>query len=113
MDTTLIPRLLKAKRNSSALPSDDPTEASSTPDHDADIAVDQVPMVSGKANGDPTVAQATGLPIDIEKAQSPASNEAHHSGVEADASGDKGEASTPSQRKPGMRRRERAKKAPT
>ncbi|MDK1389925.1 hypothetical protein QN219_31415 [Sinorhizobium sp. 7-81] len=96
-------------QHASALPSADTAQASSTPDHDAGVPVDQASVPFEETKGQPDVVQATSLPFDIEKAQTPAPGEAQRSGV-ADELVSKGETSTKSQRKPPIKRREPAKR---
>jgi len=95
--------------NKSALPSDNPTEASTAPDHDADGAGGRVSMLSDKPTSDPNLTQAISQPIDIQEAKTPVPS-LQHSGAEADAVGPKSETSTKPQRKPRVKRRERPKK---
>jgi len=97
--------------NKLAPPSDNATEASSTPDHDADGLVDQASMLSDKPTSDPNLTQAISKPIDIQEANSPAPSEANHSGAEGKALGPKSEKSKKPQGKP--QRRERPKRART
>ncbi|MCA1371772.1 hypothetical protein I6F15_31485 [Bradyrhizobium sp. BRP14] len=93
-----------------ALSSDTPTEASGTPDHDADVSVDQVSMLSDKPKSDPNLAQAMSLPIDIQEAKTPAPSETNHPGAEGSELGPLSERSAKSQRIPGIKRRERPKR---
>ncbi|NRP70939.1 hypothetical protein ILFOPFJJ_01821 [Ensifer psoraleae] len=95
--------------NTFDLPSDNPTETSSTSDHDAGVPVDQVSMLSDKPNSDSNLARAMSPPIDAQEADIPAPG-LQHSGAEADAVGPKSETSTKPQRKPRVKRRERSKK---
>ncbi|MCA1495046.1 hypothetical protein I6F11_30030, partial [Ensifer sp. NBAIM29] len=78
-----------------------------TPDHDADVSVDQVSMSSGKPKGDPNLAQATSLPIEEAKTPAPSPQ---HSGAVADAVEPKSETSTKPQTKPQVSRRERPRR---
>ncbi|OHV78912.1 hypothetical protein [Ensifer sp. LCM 4579] len=99
--------------NKSALPSDNPTEASSTPDQDADGPIDQVSMLSDKPTSDPNLTQAISQPIDIQEAKTPAPSETNHSGAGGKALGPKGEKSKKPQEKSRIARRERPKRART
>lgn len=99
--------------NKWALPSDNPTEASSTPDHDLDGPVDQVSMLSDKPTSDPNLIQAINESIDIQDAKTPAPSETNHSGAKGMALGPKSEKSKKPQRKPRIRLRERPKRART
>ncbi|WP_037427518.1 hypothetical protein [Sinorhizobium sp. CCBAU 05631] len=83
-----------------ALPSDNPTEASSTPDHDAGGSVDQMSMVWHSID----------LPIDTEEAQTLAPSP-QESTAEAGAAGLKSETSAKSPSKLRIERRERPKRA--
>ncbi|MBB4189623.1 hypothetical protein GGE07_006319 [Sinorhizobium terangae] len=109
-DTDLEAREREAE-DMPALPFDNPTEASSAPDPDAGVSVDQVSMLSDEPKNDPNLARAMSLPIDVQDANTPAPSETNHSGVEADALGLKSETSTKPQRKPPIKHRERPKRA--
>ncbi|WP_081160144.1 hypothetical protein [Ensifer aridi] len=98
--------------NKSALPSDNPTEASSTPDQDADGQINQV-MLSDKPTSHPNLTQEISQPIDIQEAETPAPNETNHSGTEGKASAPKSEKSEKLQGKPQTTRREPPKRART
>ncbi|MBP2236136.1 hypothetical protein J2Z31_002650 [Sinorhizobium kostiense] len=97
--------------NKSALPSDNPTEASSAPDQDAHGPIDQVSMLSNKPTSDPNLTQAMSSPIDIQEAETPAPSEAQRSGRQRKASVSKSEKGKTPERKPRIERRERSKRA--
>ncbi|WEX91659.1 hypothetical protein PZN02_005948 (plasmid) [Sinorhizobium garamanticum] len=99
--------------NKSALPADNPTEASSTPDHDADGPVDQVSRLAGKPTRDPNLTQAISQPIDIQEARTPAPSETNHSRADAKALGPKSEKSKKPQGTPRIKPRECPKRART
>ncbi|WP_085032909.1 hypothetical protein [Ensifer aridi] len=82
----------------SALTSDNPTEASSTPDQDADGPIDQVSVLSDKPTSDLNLTQAISQPIDIQGAKT---------------LGRKSEKNKKPQGKPRIARRERPKRART
>ncbi|PJR10225.1 hypothetical protein [Sinorhizobium meliloti] len=85
--------------------------AASPPGHDADISVDQGSVASDKAKGDDDVAQALKPLIDAEEAQTTGRHEAGRSGAEANSLVPKSPASTSSQSKPRVKRRERGNRA--
>ncbi|MCG5486784.1 MAG: hypothetical protein KK482_24325 [Sinorhizobium meliloti] len=97
--------------NKWALPSDNPTEAFSAPDHDVDGPADQVSMLTDKPTSDPNLTQAISDPIDIQEAKTPAPSETNHSSAEGSAWVPKSETST--KRRPQITRRERPKRART
>ncbi|WP_234710683.1 hypothetical protein [Sinorhizobium arboris] len=97
--------------NKLALPSDKPTEASGTPDHDAGGPIDQVSMLSDNPTSDPNLTHAISQPIDIQEAKTPAPSETNHSGAEGKAPGPKSEKSKKPEGKPRIARRERPKRA--
>ncbi|WP_240533532.1 hypothetical protein [Sinorhizobium fredii] len=109
MRMTLIPRLSKARQKHADTFVRCSNGSFCTPDHDADVSVDQVSMSSDKPKGDPNLAQATSLPIDIQEAKTPAPSP-HHSGAVADAVEPKSETSTKPQTKPRVNRRERPRR---
>jgi len=96
--------------NKSPLPFDT-TGASGTPDHDAVVPVEQVSMLSDKPKSDPNFSQAMNLPIDIQEPEPPPPSETNHSGAAGSTLGPQNKTSANSQRKPGIKRRERSKKA--
>ncbi len=87
------------------------TIAASPPADDEDISADQGSVASVKMNSDDDVAQALKPPIHTELAQTAARHEAGHSGAEASSLVPKRAASTKSQSKPLVKRRERMKSA--
>ncbi|MCO5966440.1 hypothetical protein [Sinorhizobium meliloti] len=91
--------------HTSALPPSS-TLAASPPE---DVSVDQGSVASDEAEGDG--AEALTPPTDAEEAQTTARHEDDHSGAEANSLVPKSAASTKSQSKPQIERREREKRA--
>ncbi|MFC0804595.1 MULTISPECIES: hypothetical protein [Sinorhizobium] len=105
------PKALESEvEHTSALPPNSRV-AASPPAHDEDISVDRGSVASDRAKDDDDVAQALGPPIDADEAQTPAPNKVDHSGAEANSLAPKSTASTKSQRKPRIKRREHGKRA--
>ncbi|YCI06015.1 hypothetical protein M1D34_28615 (plasmid) [Ensifer sp. D2-11] len=96
--------------HTSALPPNWTVVASPSP-HEEDVSVDQGAVASDEAKGDDDVTHALKPPIDAEAAQTPARDEADHTGAEANSLVPKSEASTKPQGKPRIKRRERGKRA--
>ncbi|MCA1409121.1 hypothetical protein I6F26_33375 [Ensifer sp. IC3342] len=94
--------------HTSALPPTS-TVAASPPAHDEDVSVDQGSVASGEAKGDDDATQALKPPIDAEEAQP--RHQTDQSGAEANSLVPKSPASTKSQSKPRIKRRERGKRA--
>ncbi|MDX0018754.1 hypothetical protein GOC03_05185 [Sinorhizobium meliloti] len=94
----------------SALPPNS-TAVASPPAHDEDLSVDQGSVASDQAKADDGLTHAVKPPIDAEEAQTPARNEADHTGAEANSLVPKSAASTQPQGKPRIKRRERGKRA--
>ncbi|RVG51084.1 hypothetical protein [Sinorhizobium meliloti] len=100
----------KTLEHTSALPPS-PTVAASPLARNEDVSVDQGPIASDKPAGHNGVAQALEPPIHADEAQTTARDEADQSGAEANSLAPKSTASTKSQRKPRIKRRERGKRA--
>ncbi len=100
----------KTLEHTSALPPS-PTVAASPLARNEDVSVDQGPIASDTPAGHNGVAQALEPPIDADEAQTTARDEADQSGAEANSLVPKSAASTKSQRKPRIKRRERGKRA--
>ncbi|WP_026187587.1 hypothetical protein [Ensifer sp. BR816] len=102
--------LASEAEETSKLPSD-AAEAASPPHRDEDVSVDHVSVAPVMRKADDDVAQALKPPIAIEEAQTAARNEADHAGAEANSLVPESTASTQSQNKPRIKRREGRKKA--
>lgn len=87
------------------------TVAAGPPAHGEDILVDQGSVTSDKAKGDDEAAQALKPTIDAEESQRTPRHHADHSGAEPNSLVPKTAASTKSQSKPRVKRRERGKRA--
>ncbi|AFL51069.1 hypothetical protein [Sinorhizobium fredii] len=85
--------------------------AASPPAHVEGVSADQGSVASDEAKGDDEVEQALEPPIDAELARTTARNEASQSDAEANSLAPKRAASTKSQSKPRVKRRERGKRA--
>ncbi|PDT81186.1 hypothetical protein [Sinorhizobium sp. BJ1] len=96
--------------HTSALPPSS-TVAAGASAHNEDGSADQASVASDEAKGDGEVVQALKPPIDTELARTTARNEADPSGAEANSLVPKRAASTKSQSKPLVKRRERRKRA--
>ncbi|MDE3761518.1 hypothetical protein GOC40_28795 [Sinorhizobium meliloti] len=98
--------------HTSALPPNS-TDAVSPPASEKEVSVDQGSVAFGhsdKTIGDDIVSEALKPPIDAEEAQTPARHEADHSGAEANLLVPQSAASTKSESKPRIKRRDRGKR---